>query len=361
VVGYRYYFGDCLTAETLGELPFMPTDAFTRLLCDAGAFSGEIPLDHEVATRVNFKQRMTNLIVVRNGFVKWWGPVEAVTPNLDGRTMTLNARTPSWWMQHRCIEENKHYNADSHSIFRKMWTYVTTKTDDTAGDINAALPNISVSSGLSGNTVDLPIAGSGRYFMYDLVHDWLVDDPDTGLEYREDFSGTVDNPTCVITLGSPLGTTLSGVMTEHSLTDYGEPMSFGEAVTRPHAVGAGTAVATRQNTGSITDGFPLLDGVLDRTDISSLAALVKIAREYRRKGQPPVRTPDAEFTPTPNGLDFDYANLGDKVPFGTSTPDLLRIVASQRRVTEIAVTPPTGEEKESVAYTCNLPLESLGE
>ena len=359
---YFYLFGDAYTLDVIGELEgFVPTDRYSRLLCGCGSFTGTIPLDAAIATRANYKTRMVNLIVIRDNEVAWWGPVTQPVPDLESRVLTLNARTPSWWWAHRCVEVNKHYNADSHSIVRKLWTHVTTKTDVTVGDINANLDNITVGSGLSGNTKRLVFAGSGRYMMADLVHDWLVDDPDTGLEYREDFSGTVDDPQVTITLGSPLGSTLTEKLTEASLSGYGLDMDFEPAGTRAHVVGAGTAAATKQNSGSVTDGFPLLDVVIDRSNVADAATLSNIARELRRKAQPPVRVPDAEFTPTPGGLDFGFCNLGDKVPWGTLSPDLLRFVGDNRRVVEIAVMPPTPDgAEESVGLSFNLPLDELG-
>lgn len=356
---YFYLLGDAYTLDVLGELPFTPTDRYSRLLCGCGSFAGTIPLDHPMATRANFKQRMSNLIVIRDNTVAWWGPVGQPTPNLADRTLTLNARTPSWWMQHRCIEVDKHYHADSHSIFRKLWTYSTSKTDATAGDINANLDNITVGSGLSGNTKRVVLAGSARHLMADVVNELLVDDPDTGVEYREDFAGTVDNPTVTITLGSPLGSTLTDLLTEHSLSDYGLDMDYERAATRAHVVGAGVT-STKQNTGSVSDGFPLLDLVIDRSDVADSTTVSDVARELRRKAQPPVRIPDAEFTPTVGGLDFGFCNLGDTVPFNTKSPDMLKITSASRRVVEIAVLPETPDGPESVGLSFNLPLTSLG-
>ena len=356
---YLYLIGDAYTLDILGEIPFTPTDRYSRLICGCGSFTGTIPLDHPMATRANFKDRMANLIVVRDNDIAWWGPITQPTSNLHDRTLTLNARTPSWWMAHRCLEVSKHYHADSHSIFRKLWTYCTTKTDSVAGDINANLDNITISSGLSGNTKRVPLAGSGRYLMSDIVHDWLVEDPDTGLEYREDFSGAVDDPQVTITLGSPLGSTLTHLLTEHSLSDYGLDLDFERSGTRAHAVGATSAV-TQQNTGSIADGYPLLDVVIDRSNIADASALDASARELRRKAQPPVRIPDVEFTPTVGGLEFGFCNLGDTIPFGVRSPDLLTIRSFSRRVVEIAVMPETPDGPESVGLSFNLPLTELG-
>lgn len=352
---YQYYLADAYTGALIGELPFTPTDRYTRLLSGAGAFSGTIPLDHPMASRANFKDRVPNLIVVRANTVKWFGPVVSPVPDLAGRKLQITAREPTWWMQKRCIEENKHYKADTHVIFRKMWTYVTSKTD--AGGINAALPNIVVGSGNSGTTKKIPIAGSGRYLMADLVHDMLVDD-DAGLEYRVDYSGTIAEPLATITLGSPLGTTRNHLMTEHTVNGYGLSLDFDQAVTRAHVVGAIKA-ATRQNHGSVTDGYPLLDGVLDRSDISDIDTLGRIAREFRRKARPPIRVFDVEFNPTPGGLTFGFANLGDSVRFAPKSPDLLTANGT-RRVVEIAVMPDTETETELIGLNFNLPLEDLG-
>lgn len=355
---YRYLLSDSFTGDFIGELPFTPTSDFSRLLTGCGAAEGTIPLDDAMASEANFLNGLRSLTAMRDDQAFWFGPVVFPVPDLESRTLTLSCREPTWWWQKRVVEVDKHYNADTHSIVRKLWTYVTTKTD--SGGINAALPNMTVSSGLSGVTKRLVYAGSARRTMQDGV-DLLCEDPDTGLEYRTDYDNTSNRQVCNVTftLGSPLGTTVTDLLTEHVLFHYGRGLDNDRASTRAHVVGAGHT-STKQNTGSISAGWPLIDGVIDRSDTADVDTLDNIARELRRKSNPPVRMFDAEYVPNDLALPFGFCNLGDTLTWDTSIPDLLSISNSGRRVTEIHIQPPGDGNDESVGLVFNLPLDTLG-
>src|ERR1044072_786994 len=148
------------TGSFIADLPFTPTSPASRLLSGCGSFEGTIPLDSDVASEANFLNQFCSLTALRNDDAFWFGPIVFPVPNLEDRTLTLSCREPTWWWQKRVVEVDKHYNADTHSIVRKLWTYVTTKTDGVVGDINAALPNMTVSSGMSGVTKRLVYAGT---------------------------------------------------------------------------------------------------------------------------------------------------------------------------------------------------------
>lgn len=355
---YDYLLVDETTGAILAELPFTPSSPYSRMLTGCGSFSGSIPLDHETATEANFRDGLRSVTVIRDDVPDYSAPIVTVDPDLDSRTLNLSMREASWWMQKRTIEVDKHYNADTHAIVRKLWTYVTSKTD--SGSINASVPNFTVSSGNSGNTKRLVLAGSARHFMQDAV-DKLCEDPDTGLEYRMDYGTGSTRLICqrTLTLGSPLGTTRAALLTELVLNHYGRSLDLDRAATRFHAVGSGFT-ATKQNTGSVTDGWPLLEAVVDRSDTADHDRLNDFAREGRRKSQPPVKIYDAEFIPDASGLAFGFCNLGDTLTWDTSTPNMLSVSSGSRRVTQIDVTPPSESGPESVGLIFNLPLDELG-
>lgn len=353
---YQYVIQDAYTLDLIDPIPFTPTDRYWRLLSACGSFAGWVPLDHFTSTRANYKDRALNLVVYRDDAVDWWGRIVNAQPDeQDDRKVTLDIREPTIWWQMRTIEEDKHYNADICSIVRKVWTEVTTKAS-----MNADLGNISIGSGLAGVTRRVPIAGSGRPYMQDVV-DWLVDN-DTGLEYRCDFSTSTHNsPQCVIKVGVGLGSAKTQLVTEHVASHVGRELDWNpqRSATRTHAVGVGYT-STKQNTGSVTAGLPLMELVLDRSNTADHDLIDDAAREARRKSQPPVQPFDIEYTPHAYGLTINTFDPGDSVPLDTGATDLTTITGTRRRIVGVGVMPQTADGPESVALTLNLPADSLG-
>lgn len=355
---YHNVLVDASTGNNLAELPLTGV-SFSRLLTGIGTLSATMPLDHPAAAEVNFLGDR-EITVYRDDIAVWNGPITTIDPDLAGRTLSLTAREPTWYFAKRVLEIDKHYNADIFHIVRKLIEYITTKTDTTLGDINADLPRLTVSSGLSGYTKYLPVVGLARRTVQEAL-DFMVDDPDSGLEYRTDYRTSSTRTSChrTLMLGAPLGSTLTTELTENILYGYGRTLDWEEAATRVHVRGAGL-VATKTNSGEVAAGTLLLERVFDRGDTSDSDTLNNIAREYRRRTQPPVKTMTATYIPD-LALPYGFCDPGDTVPFGITTPDMLSVTANNRRVVEETTTPESDGTPELVALGMNLPLSDLGE
>lgn len=364
MVDYRTLVADASTGTHLAELPLSGL-TFSRVLTGVGTLTGSLPIDHVTATEANLKGDR-EITVMRDDEPVWNGPLTGLDASRLG-SVTITAREASWYLSKRTLEVDKHYNKDTHQIVRSLDHYMENKTstdgDGTASvgsNINAALPRYAVSTGDSGVTKELSLSGTARHTIAEIL-EFLVEDPDTGLEYRMDYTtgSTRQAVRRTLTLGSPLGVTVTQQLTEAVLYDYARTMDWERGGTRVHVVGGRGITKTKQNTASITAGTLLLESVFDRSDTSSATILNHMAREARRRSQPPVQTFTAVFVP--GALAFDFCNLGDKVPFDIRTPNILSITADNRRVVQIDVTPPSGETPELVALTFNLPLDELGE
>ena len=365
-VDVHYLLSDAVTGTNICELPLVPTSPIQFGYNTVGQWSASMPADHPTATKANF-DGVVEVSVYRNGTCEFNGPVGEVDVSSDGRTVDLTILEASAYLGLRTIETDKHYNADRFYIARKVFTEITTKLS-TAGDgtasagltINADLPRFSVSSGSSGFTMALPISALGRRTMAEVL-DKLGEDPTEGIDWCMDYrtASTRQQAHRKLVLGAPMGVTASRTMVRHVLATYGKTLDTLRGGTRWHVVGAGY-VATKQNTGSITAGTLLIEQVVDRSDVSDETFLDNAAKEFRRKGQVPVKMPRLSFVPS-SSVPFDAFGMGDKVPFNLDDPcDLLNLSAVNRRVVGKEWTPPTGESPELVSHPLSLPLDELG-
>lgn len=369
MVDYRYLLVDAATGNNLAELP-LTVESFAYGLSVCESLSGTMPLDHPVCTWDNLAGGVREITVIRDDDPVWNGPITSVPdPSARNPMISITAREAPWHFTRRTLEVDKHYYRDIVNIAKALITYATTKTsttgDGTGGpgaDINAALPRLLTSGATAGVVKRLRISGAARMYISDLI-ERLCDDPDTGLEWRTNYTDGSTRQSCqrTIQFGAPLGTTRTTQLTEAVLYDYGRPFDIERAATRVHARGANAVTKTKQNTGSITDGWSLLELVLDKSDTSDSDELNDAAREGRRKAQPPVRTFWAEYIPNDNALKFNFCNVADTVPFEVTTPPLLQLRANNRRVVKRTVFPPASEgEPERLRLDFNLPLDELG-
>lgn len=359
---YVYVVVDASTGRNLAELPLSDVK-FSVRLNDAGEFQGTIPVDHPKATRA-ILEGDRELTVFRRDKPVWNGPITITDAERLRGTVEITGREASWYLGKRTLEIPKTYAAaDLFDVARDLITYAKTKTASTVGNLNAALYNFQVSSGLSGITKSFTLAGTARYLISDLIRDILSADPTGGLDFRMDYAtgSTRTSVTRTLTLGAPLGTTRTRLLDENVLHDYGRVADRERAGTRVHARGAGGKVQTAQNVGSISAGDILLELVADRTEITDDTQLLNFVRDLRRLAQPPVRVYSTTFVPGP-ALPYGWCDLADLVTLNISGPGLLATNGATRRVVEIETTPPDDDEQlELVELSYNLPLDELGE
>lgn len=366
MVDYRALFIDAASGDVLDEPPLTFDSPISLKAGETGSFSAHMPVDHPMATHANIENGDREITVLRDDVPICNGPFDW---SVDSATRQLNLTVyeASAYFDQMVVEADLAYNEDRFDWVRDVWTVLTTKTS-TAGDgtaspgltINAGFPNFNVSSGTSGFTLNSSLSGAGFYTFRDVLNK-LAENPDEGIEWRMDYGTGSTRMTCqrTLKLGAPLGSTLDVQVTDWNTLSYTRSGSQIRALTRAHVRGSGIT-ATKQNTGSITAGFILREGVLDRGTITDATELADVAREFRRTGQPPVKAITASYVPG-RMLPFGWAQLGDTVPFEVNdVAELLDITASNRRVVQIDIQPPSGTSPELVTLTLNIPLSDLG-
>lgn len=367
MVDVRYLLVDEVDGRAFAELPLELDGPIEFRKNDVGQVEASMPCDHPAVTKANFTEGLRSVTVLRDDVPRASLLIGDLDVDSSGRRLSLTLLETSAYFEYRVVEVDKTFTAETRfNILDDIFTEVTTKTS-TSGDgtgspgspINADLPRFSL-SGSAAATMDLTGSGLARHSFRDYL-DKTSEDPDDGTEWWVDVTTGSSRQTCnrTLVIGAPLGVTQDIILTEQMLTSWGHTFSPLRGGTRWHARGSGYT-ATKQNTGSITDGWPLLDRILDRPDVSNHTHLGNIAREGRRKGQPPVKMLRLSYRPGLS-LPFGWCGIGDKIPLDVNDPcDLLTLSADNRRVEGIQWFPPQVGQQESVDLLLNLPLDSTG-
>lgn len=370
---YNVIISKASTGSPLAELPLSGL-TFSRRLGDFGQLTGSLSINHRNTTEsilgLHTNDSDREISVYRNDKCKWNGPVTNVAASLSGKTVDITAREAFWHLlAKRTLEVSKNYTGwELLDAVRDLVTYAKTKTatgDDgmTAGDpIGADFPRSSVDTTTSAVTLGRVLfKGHLRPYTIQQCFDFLANDPTTGFEWCGEYrtSSTRTQAHRKLLLGSPsLGTVLTTKMTEQNLRDYGRTCDWENAATRVHVIGDGYRV-TLQNTDAVADGIQLSEVIVDLSDTSDPDFIRSFARDLRRRSRPPVRTRTATFKPQTNALEFDFADLGDTVPFDVSRPNVLSLSSSTSRVVEVT-TRVANDGLELQDLTFNQPLSELG-
>lgn len=373
---YRYLIYDASDGQLIAELPLTGV-TFSRVLSGVGSLAGSLSIWHPSCTRsvLGFDTADSDreITVVRDDVPIWNGPVTGIDGTMSAGAMQITAREASFYLQKRTLEINKNYDGtDIFDAVRDLITYMTTKVANgsdgmSAGaDIVASLPRWSVDPGpgtLAGSTISDPspptFYGSARHLISDCM-EGLAADPTTGFEWRMDYetASSRGNVARTVTLGYPnLGSVLTTQLSEAVVADWGRTGDWERGATRVHALYA-NGVKTLQSASAVSDGILLTEAVDDISDVTKSGVATSYATNLRRLARPPVRSYQAAFTPSDNGLQYDFANLGDTVPLAFTSPDILAI-SDSRRVIQIDVTPSSGDVPETVALTFNIRLDDL--
>lgn len=363
---YRCVVGDSSAGTNLTELPLEGL-TFSRQLSGCGQLSGSLDIWHASATETNLGANTNasdrEITVFRDDVPVWNGPITGLDASVSSGAVAVTAREASWHLGKRTLEVNKNYDAtDVFDAVRDLYTNMTTKTD--GGSIIAALPRFAISPASADAGANISDSspptfyGSARHTILECL-EALAADPTVGFEWRMDYKtgSTWQSVQRTLTLGYPnLGSTLTTQLTEAVLSDYGRTCDWEQAATRVHVLYSG-GVKTLQSAAAVSDGILLSEVVADLSNVTKGSVATSYAKDLRRLSRPPVRAYTASFTPSVNGLAFDFCDLGDTVPLAISTPNILSI-ADTRRVIEIGVTP--GDDgTETVALTFNIRLDDL--
>lgn len=368
---HRVVIFDASAGTPKAELPLNGLQ-YSRVLSGVGALSGSFSQWHPAATEDILGQLRTDpdrfIAVYRDDLCVWAGFLSGTDCTFSDGMINLVGREIQWIFGKRVLEEDRDYNGwDFFDIFRDLVTYGTTKTATgtdgmTAGaDIKAAVPGLSVMTGLSGHTFTTALPktfyGNAKHYISDC---WaaIAADPSNGIEWATDY-GTGSTRIAILSkimLGYPnLGSTFAGEVTEKVLTDFSRHCDWEPAATRVHVLANGYA-KTLQSASAVSNGVILTELVDDQGDLTNHDLVDARAKDIRRLSKPATRVFTFGYKPC-TSLPYGFVDLGDTVPFEVITPNILSITSNSRRVIQVDVA--ADDTSENVLVTLNDPLTDL--
>lgn len=363
----RHLLVDEVSGKAFAELPLEFDGPIQFRKNSVGQTSASFPCDHPAASKENLTEGLRSITVMRDDQPEASLLIADIDTDSDSRRVNLSLVEASAYFDHRFVEVHKNFTAtDRFDIIDDIWTEVTTKTstaDDGTGspgtDINADVPRFSISTVQgSSSTMDLEGAGKARLSVAEYLE--KVSENDDGIEWCMGYSSGSTRQSCLRTLilGHPLGVDQDITLTEQMLVSWGKTFSPLRSGTRWHVRAAGYT-ATKQNTGSLTD-WPLIDQRVDRANVTKHDHADDVAREFRRKGQPPLKAIRLGYRPGLS-LPFGWCGIGDNINLDINDPcDLLNITADSRRVEGIDWYPPQAGQQERVDLLMHLKLSDTG-
>lgn len=361
---------DASSGTNLAELPWSGMQR-SRIRSGAGQLSCVLPIDHPAVTQNNLGQLRSSpdreVTCWRGGFPVWNGAISGTDCTWGDGVFNLVAREFPWYLGKRVNEVDKTYTpADVFNLFRDLLTSMTSKTATGAdgmsagADIIAAIPRLSVNpaSATAGVTMSASFAGAARH-TYQECLDYAMADPTAGFEFRTAYTGTTWR-TCqrVFVLGQPnVGSVLTRPLTQLNAATYGRSGDWERGATRSHVVGAGYT-KTLQSATAVSNSVLLLETVDDFTNTSDHGLIDARAKDLRRMSQPPVRAFTWAYIPD-DVLAYGAIDIGDTCPFGITSPSVLSVTGTTRRVVQEDVACDV-DGSELVTLTFNDPLTDLG-
>lgn len=350
-VEYRYEVVDN-DGHPLAQLP-LACDQFNDVLSGIGNLTATLPLTHSKALRALIDPPGRELVVSRNDNVVWNGPITLVRRSSRSQTAEVSANQLTWYLHKTRLTQD--YTATSADTFDIVRDLIDIATGEAGGQRFA----FGVSAGASGVTIDVDYKAEDLYSIGEILDD-LAADPTDGFDYRLDVSGTSARDVArQLTLGSPsLGSTVvkHKLETGNGLYELVETLDLGPAGNQVHLRPGTGSVLTLTNAGSLAAGHPSLHAVLQRPDLPETSPLVpRLAQEFRRRAQPPVRAFEASYAPRA-AVPYGWCQPGDLIGL---YDEHLQIDAT-RRVERVSTVPPTAGRPELVSLSMGLPLDELG-
>jgi len=128
---YRFVIAD-RSGAAQAEVPAQ-NPQWSYVLNDAGAANFVLPLTHELCTEVILSPGQRQLLIYRDGSLKWGGWLETAQPTLDG---DVRFGAVGWFemLKHRLVTDTKTYTTtDQHDIAWDLINYSQTKTNGALG------------------------------------------------------------------------------------------------------------------------------------------------------------------------------------------------------------------------------------
>lgn len=348
MASWRYFVHDSVTGEPVGELPLEGVQ-IEDVLSGQSSLTGTLGLHDASAARSLTAPWLREITAVRDygvpggSVIGFHGPIIARTPRMRDRTVQIAAASPHVYFYKRVTEAYNQYSRDTFSLVRDLIADATAKT-------GGSLYRLDVTSADSGVDVALTVGASDRRRVSQVIEE-LAADRDTGFDFRWDATWDDLDARLVqrtLTLGSPaLGQDRSLSRVLRATADLVDVLDAEDGLTaanRVHGLGA-TVGASRlrsvANSGtSLAAGYPLLEDVVDLSDIKDQALLNGITTHLRDVRLPGTRNYESTFQIGAT-LPYQAVDLGDLVTVQLTAG--VESIDVARRVVAIRTSPETDE------------------
>lgn len=336
---WTYYAHKSSDGEPQGELPLQGV-MIEDVLSGTASLTATLPLYEAKAARSLTAPWLREITAVRDGVIAFHGPIVGRTPTIDGKSVAISAASPQAYLHKRSTETLRKYNRDQFGIVRSLVTDATAKT-------GGSLYRTTVSTGNSGVTRALTVGGVLRQRVSEVI-EGLAEDPDDGFDFRWDFTWLSHAQHTVsrkLTLGYPtIGRDLSAsrvIEQTVDLVDVTDAEDGLRAANRVHGLGASVGTGRLRsvaNSGSsLTAGYPLLEEVVDLSDVDNQTQLNLRTAFLRNALIPGTRAFQTKHTISEH-LPYGAVDLGDrvtvKVTAGAESVNLARRVVIIRTSAE---------------------------
>lgn len=349
---YRVLILRASDGEALGEVSANDL-TWTNVLTGMGSCTFTLPLGDPKGDRSLIGPALgREIAVVRdNVSVEFHGPIVSTVRSTE--QVEVTAADPGYYLSRRVTEGARNYGRPVLDAVRNLVEMATGAVPGGSPKPSAGLYRLTV-DGSGGPKKVWQIASSDRLPILDMIGDLADDDPG-GFDYRWDYpwqpSGMVVSRSLRLrapTIGVDRRTDV--VLEPPSLTSYTDTEGLERAANRVIVLGSGEGkkqlIGTSVNAGSLNSGLPLLETVVERTNVRAQTTLNNMATQYRRLLAPSFRIVEAQYRA--GALAYRTADLGDTIAvrLGGSLLDR-RIVAETVSVSD--------EGEEQVKWTFNDP------
>jgi len=284
---YRYLIADLLTNEIIAEIPFTGV-SFTQQLNQAGTFTGHILLSgintYEYNVDAATQPSRNALYVDRNGTLVWGGIIWNRTYSSQGQVLQITAREFESYFEKRLISTTTSYNnTDQLVIVRNLINQAQAVASGNIGVI--------VGTQTSGVLIDRVYYAYELKQVYQAIQDLSRQDDGFDFNISVDYAPVTNIPLKTLVLGYPrTGHVNTGVgdldtpvfnLPAGNIVEYEYPEDGSIAVNTLYVIGAGSnegkLTSLAQDSTSIIDGFPVLEGQANYSDITDQAVLNELS------------------------------------------------------------------------------------
>lgn len=349
---WTYLVHDSSTGECIGELPLDDVE-LEEVLSGRSTLNGSLSAYDAASRRALTAPWLREITAVRDldvsggSVIGFHGPIVGRVRDRKSGKVAISAGSPHAYLHMRVTEALQQYNRDTFGLVRDL-------VDDALAKTGGALYRLDYTTDDSGTMTALTVGGIDRRRVAQVIEELAADD-DKGFDFRwdatwDDLEHRLIQRT--LTLGAPTigqDRSLSRVIEVTpefiGLTDSEDGLA---AANRVHGLG-GQVGSTRlrsvkENAASLTAGYPLLEDVVDLSDVKDQALLDGMTEHALHVRLPGTRTFTTSHTAGQN-LPFGAVDPGDTVTVRVTSG--VESVDIAPRVVGIRTTPAS----DTVAFT----------